>query len=299
MFRPAILLTIGVYACSTAVLWIKSCDVDPVVLAAYRQLLAAALLAPVFVLELRRHSGRFARRGLLAAVLPGAVLGVHFIAWNIGARATTAANATLIVNIVPVAMPFMLYVATRERVRSREGLGTVIAMVGVLALGAADFHISREYLIGDAVCFVAMLLVACYLALGRRNRGFPSVWLYVVPVYFVGGMVCLATATIFRRPLGVATVNDAIMIAGLAVAPTIVGHSCMNYALRYVRGQVVGIANLGQFVFAGVMAYFLLDEAPQVLFYPAAVFVLFGALIAIRSKPAQKMPAEILPQEGE
>jgi drug/metabolite transporter (DMT)-like permease len=44
------------------------------------------------------------------------------------------------------------------------------------------------------MCLVSMLLFALYLALGRRNRDFPSVWLYVIPVYGQAAAVCLLVA---------------------------------------------------------------------------------------------------------
>ena len=43
-----------------------------------------------------------------------------------------AANATLIVNFVPVAMPFLLYFQLRERISRAEAGGTAIAFAGGL-----------------------------------------------------------------------------------------------------------------------------------------------------------------------
>ena len=59
-----------------------------------------------------------------------------------------------------------------------------------------------------------------------------------------------------------------------------------------MRGQVVSVFNLGQFIFAGLMAWPLFGEAPALAFYPACVLLLIGGTIVIRDdKPATPLPA--------
>ena len=59
--------------------------------------------------------------------------------------------------------------------------------------------------------------------------------------------------------------------------------------MRHIRGQAVGIANLGQFIFAGVMAYFRFDEVPAWNFYAAVGLVVTGAYLALRDTPGPRM----------
>jgi drug/metabolite transporter (DMT)-like permease len=311
MFLQAILLIFGVLCCSTAVIMIKqgSEAMPPVLLAAGRQLLAALLLAGLFWRDSRRHRGTLTSRQLRRCILPGAMLGVHFITWIVGARLTLAANSSLIVNMVPVVMPFLLLVLMRESLNRGELIGTVLAVAGLAALAVADFHVSREHLAGDITCFVSMLFLAVYLALGRRNRDVPSIWLYIVPVYLVGGLVCLLVsaglAAVWLHPAGrplleslhlaksnpllVPTAWDWLMILGLAVVPTLLGHSIINACMRVMRGQIVSLATLGQFIFSSIMATFLLSppEFPEPVFYLASVLIVAGAVFALRAMSSQ------------
>ena len=57
------------------------------------------------------------------------------------------------------------------------------------------------------------------------------------------------------------------LMVGLGVVPTVCGHSLLNAAMRRIRGQIVSLCNVSQFVFAGVMGYFLFGEIPKGLFY--------------------------------
>ncbi|MFW6061633.1 MAG: DMT family transporter [Planctomycetota bacterium] len=295
MVAHVLMLMVGVFACSTAVIMVKESTVHPVALSAYRLLIAAVLLTPMFLRDVRRHRAWWSWRQLRRALLPGLVLGVHFISWIAGARLTLSANASLVVNMVPIVMPFLLYWMIRERLTRGEWAGTASAMAGLVILATADAELNPAHFLGDVVCFLSMLVFAVYLALGRRNRDVPGIWLYLVPLYYIGGLICLAASTAFVNPLDVPAAPagkpagwNLLMALGLGVIPTIIGHSTLNFAMKHLRGQFVSIANVGQFIFAGTMAFFLRGEVPNWQLYPAASLIVAGAYLAIRPDRAAK-----------
>jgi len=275
-------LVLGVFSCSTAVIFIKLSTLHPVLLASYRTLLAALVLSPLFVLHWRRHLSTFAAGELRRCVLPALVLAVHFISWNVGARLTAAANASLIVNLAPLAMPFLLYFLAHERVTRREVGGTLVALLGVLVLTGGDLATGGENVRGNLISFASMLCFAGYLALGRGNRAFPSIWLYVVPIYALTGLFCLAYAFLTQVPFAPLPFREWAWLLALVFVPTVIGHTALNHALKHLRGQIVSIVNLGQFFFAGLMALFLFAEWPAAIFYPGCVLILAGAWLATR-----------------
>ncbi len=278
-------LLFGVFCCSTSVIWIKLTTVDPVLLAAIRLLGAGLLLSPLFVKAWTKHAGAFTRKHLLRCLFPALMLALHFISWIIGARMTWAANSTLIVNLVPVAMPFLLYFSMHERITRGELAGTVVAIVGVLLLGWDSYRLDPALLAGDAVCFGSMLLFAWYLMLGRKNRDFANLWLYVVPVYAIAGVVCVCALPFLGNVSAPVPTGQWIFVLGLTVVPTIFGHSLLNWGMKHLRGQQVAILNLAQFIFAGTMAWLILGEVPGWLFVAAATMVVAGAVTAIVTQP--------------
>ena len=278
------LLVFGVFACSTAVIFIRLSEVDAVLLAGYRCLVAAAFLSPLFLRDLRRHRARYSRRLLLRALAPGVLLAVHFISWIYGARMTPAANCTLIVNMVPLAMPFLLFALVRERPTRGELAGSALAVAGVVVMAASDLGFDARHFEGDALCLGSMLFLCAYLVLGRRNRDFPSVWLYLVPVYAISGLIALAAGSAVAPAWGPFTLREARLVLGLGLVPTVIGHSTLNYSMRHLGAQAVGVSGLGQAFFAGVMAYFLLDgETPRLTTYVAAALIACGMVVALRS----------------
>jgi drug/metabolite transporter (DMT)-like permease len=287
MFLRYLLLFLGVFACSTSAIFIRMSMTDPFVLTALRLVFASVLLAPVFFIELHRHGKAFTREHLRRTRAPAIVLALHLIAWTLGARMTVVAQATLIVNLAPVALPFFLLWLAGERINRAEVAGTALAVLGLATLSVKDALMGGGSPAGNAVCLASMLLFALYLALGRRNRDFPSVWLYVIPVYGQAAVVCLLVALPRLRTFEVGSPREWALMACLAAIPTVCGHSLLNLAMRGIRGQIVSLCNVSQFVFAGIMAYLLFDEVPRALFYAACAIVVAGVVIVVRATPQQ------------
>jgi len=281
MILNLFILISGVFACSISVIFIKLSTEHPILLASYRLFVAAFILTPLLIRDLRRNGMRFTPKLFTQSILPGVSLGFHFIAWIIGARMTLAAHATLIVNMVPVVIPFFLFTLSKELINRWETLGTVVAMMGVALLGGTDLMFSRETSKGDLVCFLSMVLFALYLTFARKNRDAPSIWIYLVPLYYTAGVFCMGVSLFFINPIKPYAVEDIFAILGLGIVSTVVGHSALNFSMKHFRGQTVSIINLGEFIFAGVIGYFLLGEVPHALFYVSGFLVSGGAALVL------------------
>jgi drug/metabolite transporter (DMT)-like permease len=263
---------------------IKLSHEHPFLLAAYRALVAAVVLTPLYVREARHAHPGVTRAALRSSLLPGALLAVHFLSWIVGARLTPAANSSLVINMVPAVMPLLLLMYTRERMTGAEVIGTALSLSGLVVLGWSDFGISGESFRGDIICFASMLFFAWYLALARRNSGKGSIWLYLVPLYYVSGAVSLTASLAFVNPLKPYPLREVLLILGLGVVPTVIGHSVLNHSMQTMRGQTVALTNLSQVFFAGILAYPLLGEVPAPLFFPALALVVAGAAVVIRAE---------------
>ncbi|MEN1680972.1 MAG: DMT family transporter [Planctomycetota bacterium] len=282
------LLLVGVLALSTAVIFIKLCDTDPTLLTASRLVVAVIALLPIVWADWRKHRDRLNWSHLRDAAVPGVLLALHFITWMIGARMTDVANSSLIVNTSPVVAPLLLWLVVGERVTRWELLATATAGVGLAILFVSDYRLSAESFRGDLICFGSMLLMALYLVLAKRFRHHPTVWLYVAPVYASAAVVSAAASPVLVRDWSFSLREDLPYVLALGLIPTVIGHSLITNAMQRLRGQLVMIVNLLQFVFAGVMGLLILGEWPLASFYSAAVFVVAaGVMVALRRQPAR------------
>lgn len=287
------ILIFGVFACSISVIFLKHSTTHPFWLSGIRVLIAAAALSPLYAREVRKAGGL--SRGAAWGVVPGAaLLAAHFIAWTWGSRQTTAVNGSLLVNLAPAVMPLTMWMICGERVNRGEILGTGVSMIGVVMLIGAGYTYEPKNLPGDVVCFVAMVLFCFYIALGRRYGMAKNLWLYVVPLYAITGVLCLAVAALLGTPFvdptrpPVSLAQNVVMLICLGLIPTVIGHSSLNWCIKHMRGQIVSTVNLAQFIFAGVLAYFFLNgELPDKWFYPASVLIVFGSVLVIRAHRTQ------------
>ena len=277
------LLALGIFCASTAVILIKSNDDSPFLIAAYRLLIASTILMPFFLKERRDYSGPYGLHQVRIALLPGLALALHFITWNIGVQLTPVSNASLIINMTPVAMPFFLWIFFRERINRKEIIGTVLVLSGLIWLGVTSQKISLASFRGNLICFASMLFLALYMALGRRNNARLPLWLYMVPLYLTAGLICLGSAVFFINPIKAYSLKNVLIFIALGVIPTIGGHGILNYSMKFFRGQVVSIAYLGQIIFATVMAFFIFGEVPIPAFYLTAVLIVGGVIVTLSS----------------
>jgi drug/metabolite transporter (DMT)-like permease len=275
------LLILAVLCSSTAVIMIKGSDENPYLIAAYRLLIACAIILPLFLKEKRNYSQPYQFKQIKMSLLPGLLLGLHFITWNMGVELTPVANASLIVNTTPAVMPFFLWVFFQERVNRVEILGTILALTGLVYLGSGRFDVNSPDLRGHLLCFISMLFLAAYLALGRKNSGRLPLWLYMWPLYLTAGLFSLICAMFFVNPIKTYSLTNILLFLGLAIIPTFGGHTLLNYSMKNFRGQVVSVANLGQIVFSALLGYLIFTEIPSTQFYLTAVFILSGVIIIL------------------
>src|SRR5690606_3153210 len=136
-----------------------------------------------------------------------------------------------------------------------------------VVLTIADAGLDLQHFKGDLICVGSMLFLAVYLALGRRILPrFPSPWLYSVPLYFycgVGAMFFAWDANQWAPLFGERAAAEWFNVIGLAIVPTIFGHGLSMAALRVLRGQVVAVMSLGQFLTSGLMAWIIFGEKPH------------------------------------
>lgn len=279
-------VVVAVFATSTAVILIKATATPPIWLASERLLLAALLLAPLALRDARRDGLR--PDWFRSAWLPGLFLAIHFASWAAGARLIPAANSTLIANFIPVVMPVVALLLLRERASACELAATAIGVGGVAFLAVGD--LAGGHLAGNALCVLAMVSLAVYLALSRRlNRG--SLWLYVTPLYAIAGALCAGAALLVEGPPPMPGAGEAVLVCALACVPTVIGHSLLNRAMGILRPQAVSVAALGNVPFAAAMAWILWRELPTPAFWVAGIACVIAIAMVVAPSVRQSRTA--------
>jgi drug/metabolite transporter (DMT)-like permease len=74
----------------------------------------------------------------------------------------------------------------------------------------------------------------------------------------------------------------------LAIIPTGIGHSLINWAARKIPVYKVNFSILGEPIIASILAYFFFSEIPYGFFYLGAGFILMGIFMALMEQSGKQ-----------
>lgn len=273
-------IALGVAAVSTSAIFVKLSEAPPVVLAFYRVLLAWLALS-LFLLVRERsallQALRSSRRDVALAFVSGACLALHYVVWFFSLRLTSVASSTVLVTTQPIWVMLLAYLLWRETVPVPSLAGMAMALVGAYFIGAHSAQQEGGQLAGDLLAVLAAILVSGYLIIGQRLRARMPLLVYVFFVYGAAAAVLGAMAFGMGLPVTGFPAREWWLFAGIAVVPTLMGHTLFNWALQHVSASVVSVSILGEPVGAVVLAMLVLGEIPA----PTQVFAGFLILAGI------------------
>lgn len=273
---PRLVVFIGVFFAATSAVLIKASAAHPLAIAFYRMLFSSLLLIPQLqgtgLRRLRSLSGRQWR----LSIISGVFLGFHFATWISSLSFTSVASATVLVNTHPVLVVVFGLLFLRERIPWDAAAWMILALAGSLLLSLAGLRGTEGQAVGNLLAFGGAIAAAGYMLAGRAVRQDVDTRVYTFVAYSVSAIVLLAMVLIGGVPLVGYPWYEFLIFMGLAVFPTLLGHSLFNWALKYVKTSLVSTAILGEPIFASIMALLIFREIP-------GIYTLIGGPVIIVS----------------
>lgn len=286
--RAGVFMALGVFALTWAAILVRWADAPAISIAFWRMALAAVLLV-AFCGVARIRFWR-AWRGIDWWTGAGAalLLALHFACWISSLEFTTVAASGVLVSTQPVFVAILGRAFLREHPSRTAWLGMGFAIAGTAVITGADFALDRRALVGDLLALLGAIWISGYYILAKMLRATKDLVPYVVVVYAATAAWLLVAALATGDQLtgwGPATWGA---LAGLAIGPTIVGHSAMNYALRYLPAFKVNVAILGEPVGSAVWAALLLAERPRPATWVGGALVLAGIFLTLQRRTVRE-----------
>jgi drug/metabolite transporter (DMT)-like permease len=272
---PTAALVVAVFAISWAGPLVRFTDAPALAIAAWRLLISVAFIAIVLLIR-RTPPPKLSRRDQLFALLAGVFLAAHFWSWIASLELTTISSSVVLVSAQPVFVALLSGALLGERATRRQWAGIMVAVAGAALIAWGDFGLGTDALIGDALALAGAVFVSIYYVIGRRLRAQVDLWWYIFIIYGIAAAVLvLATAVAPGASLTGHARQDWLVFLALAAGPMMLGHTAVNYALRYVRAYVANLAILGEPIGATLIAWLL----PAIAEVPAPQTLFGGALI--------------------
>lgn len=280
--KVVLFLLVGLTSFGAAPILVRfGTDVDPLVLAALRTLMAVAILLPFWFTRRKKLSELKAQGASpFLMITAGACLGLHFTFWIASLHYTSVASASILVTIHPVMLIVAESLIFNRHFRPLVWIGVFVAFGGSLLLGFADESqqagLYPNPLLGNILAFLAAVIFVIYFMLGRKIRQ-QTEWIdYVFYIYLYAAIVCTILSFIWVG--GIPYVSFTALLVGLALAigPTILGHGSMNYAVKYISPTLLSTLILTEAVLAAIAAYFIFDEVPAATSVSAMIIIICG-----------------------
>lgn len=280
-FSTYFALPISIFAVSFAAILVRFSGVHPIAISFYRMLFSTLIISifvPFYLDELKNIS----RSTWINLISVGFLLGAHMGAWVASLDYTTVVSSVVLVTSHPLLVAWLSSHYLDEKTSKLGYLGIIIALGGVTLMTFSDYSHSRWSLFGDLLAILAMIAVSGYIIRGRQLRQELSIIPYAFLVYGFSTIFLFLFSLGFSTSLQIYPFREYLIFLGLAILPTMLGHTLYNWALKYVKARVASVSLLGEPIGASILAFLILNEVPPKLTILGAVIALLGIYLCQR-----------------
>ncbi|NLG68173.1 MAG: DMT family transporter [Firmicutes bacterium] len=191
----------------------------------------------------------------------------------------------MLVTTQPLWVVLLGWILWRQRLGRARAAALAVALAGGMLVAVADglraasdagAAGAKHSLYGDALALLAAVLVSVYLLVGQRLRATVPLVEYLAVVYTAGAVSLGLANVLLGQPVWGWPSHEVGIGLGLAVVPTLIGHSALNMVVARLGAATVATAVLGEPVGASLLALLLFGEAPGALHWLGAALVLAG-----------------------
>jgi drug/metabolite transporter (DMT)-like permease len=280
MVHLYLFLAIGVLTISTASIFIKLCEAPALIIATYRMILASFMLIP-FACN-KRPWRRWERKEMGWFFLSGLFLSLHFAFWIASLKYTSVASSVVLVTTHPIFVGIGSWIFLKERIGINLALGITLSVLGSGLVSYGDMSLSNETLMGDGFALLGAIAASGYLLIGRKMRKDQDLFSYIFPVYSTAGLILISLSLIFQKSFFGYTPPTYLFLFLLALIPQLIGHTTLNWALKYLPASMVAVTILGEPIGSTILAYFVLGEGLTIWKVSGGISIFAGILIALK-----------------
>ena len=251
-------MVLGVAICgvsSAGAIFTHVDEIPPLLRASWRLQLTALFLLPLALwqlstLETEIRTKLFDVSTLRIVLASGFFLALHFGFWVTSLDYTSLTHSLLFVTAHPLVILTGMFFFVRKPNRL-ELFGGIAAFVGaaISMLDVGDVQGEKAVSVfGDQLAFLGAVFVVGYLVCGRILREWMPLFLYAFPVTLIGGLLLIPASLLLESSFsdygafGYIGHETLIWFAVLALIAGILGHTGLNYCLKYVSPLLISIS---------------------------------------------------------
>ena len=215
------------------------------------------------------------RREFFDSLLLGGLLFLVFITMTIGVKYTTATNASFLISLSVIFIPFFSWVFNKEKPKKSIFLVLIIALIGIMLL---TLDKNLELHMGDILCLICAILFTFHVILTERIvKNNNPVALSVLQFAWVSLFSFLIQYPIenFVIPKNKIFWLSMVLLGVFCIA---FGYIVQIIAQKNLSSTVVGFILSLEPVFSGIFGYFFLNEYLSFQQYIGAFLLLISVI---------------------
>lgn len=255
---PHVWLVLGVAICgvsSAGAIFTHVDEIPPLLRASWRLQLTALILAPLALWQYNSIEDDVKEKLFKPTTIKilagsGAFLALHFGFWVTSLDYTSLTHSLLFVTAHPLVILIGMFYFVRKPNRM-ELVGGIAAFTGaaISMLDAGDVQGDRSVTVfGDQLAFFGAVFVVGYIVCGRILREWMPLFVYAFPVTLIGGILLVPASWLLESEFsdfgafGYFTHQTLWWFVLLAFIAGILGHTGLNYCLKYVSPLLISIS---------------------------------------------------------
>lgn len=228
-------------------------------------------------------------RVIRASAAGGLSLGLDVVFFFSAVKLTNVVNATTIGALQPVIVAVVAARYFGERVRWRDVIAALIAIVAVVVIVIESSGTPQWSPKGDLLAVGAVFSWSGYFIFSKRSKGVLTSQQYTAGTACWTTLICLAAGLVFGQDMSPPAGTDWFLLLGLTIGAGVLGHSIMNWSLVRVPLWLGSVLTLLIPVVGALVAWVFLDEALSAA-QIVGIVVVIGALATIILSQEQPEP---------
>jgi drug/metabolite transporter (DMT)-like permease len=280
--NPYAALLIGAFAIASSAIMVKLSHAPAGVIATYRLLFTVLLMTPIMLWSYRQELLTITRRDWMFSALSGFFLAIHFVLWFESLNYTSVASSVVLVTLQPLFTFVGGYYFFKEKLDFKAILGSMLAILGSVIICWGDFRLGGMAMFGNILALLGAMMVSGYWLFGQSVRQRLSLMTYTYVVYGTSTGFLFLYVLLVQQPLFPYPSSEWLLFLGLAIFPTLLGHSVFNWALKWFSATMISMAILFEPIGAAILAYFILGEIVVWTQWLGGAIILAGIYLFIR-----------------
>ncbi|MEX6520265.1 DMT family transporter [Fusobacterium animalis] len=199
---------------------------------------------------------------ILYSLILSVLLFMVFITMTIGVKYTTATNASFLISLSVIFIPFFSWIFNKEKPKKSIFIVLIIALIGIMLL---TLDKNLEFHIGDILCLICSLLFSFHVLITKRfvKNNNPI----TLGVLQFGGVALLSFLVQYPIEKFTLPKNEKFWISLmiLSVFCTALAYIIQTVSQKKLSSTLIGLILSLEPIFSGIFGYFILNEylSPQ------------------------------------